>query len=144
MSRLFNGLTRKVVAQKNFRAFGFPQSIGGNNAGDSATTESLLSFLYGPDFNFQYRLILKNDLSLPLYRERNFQYLSPGLSHLIPFISSRFIVMLVDRNGNLAENINRIPLMISLYTSESPPKVIETNTSGDDKKLFWYLIYWIF
>ena len=39
--------------------------------------------------------------------------------------------MLVDSNGNLVENTNRIPLSIGIYTSENPPKYLESNTSGN-------------
>lgn len=51
----------------------------------------------------------------PLYRERNFN----------------INVSLVDRDDNTVCNMNRIPLNISIYTSENPPKFIETNTSGN-------------
>lgn len=38
---------------------------------------------------------------------------------------------LVDRDDNTVCNNNRIPLNISIYTSENPPKFIDTNTSGN-------------
>lgn len=38
---------------------------------------------------------------------------------------------LVDRDDNTVSNNNRIPLNISIYTSENPPKFIDTNTSGN-------------
>ena len=49
----------------------FSQMIG--NSSDTINTDSLLSYLYGPNPDFQYQLVLKKDLPLPLYRERNFK-----------------------------------------------------------------------
>jgi len=58
---------------------------------------------------------LNTPLDQPLYRERNFN----------------INVSLVDRNDNAVCNMNRIPLNISIYTSENSPKFIDTNTSGN-------------
>jgi len=85
------------------------------NSGETATTETLLNFLYGTNQDFHYQLVLKNDLSLPLYRERNF----------------KFTVMLTDKNGNVVENSNKIPLTLAIYSSENPPKFIDANTAGN-------------
>ena len=49
------------------------QFLGGNT--ETVSVEDLVTFLYGPSPDFQYQLILKSDLSLPLYRERNFKYI---------------------------------------------------------------------
>lgn len=89
------------------------QHIG--NSTETITVDKLLVFLYGKNADFQHQLILKHDLPLPLYRERNF----------------RFTVVLTDKKGNLVENANRIPLTIGIYTSESPPKFIDSNTAGN-------------
>jgi len=80
-----------------------------------ASSESLLSSLYGPNVNFQYQLVFKSELPLPLYRERNF----------------KFTVLLTDKDGNLVKNCNRIPLSLAIYTSENPPKFVDVNTSGN-------------
>lgn len=45
------------------------------NSSESVNTDLLLSYLYGPNHEFQYQLVLKQDLNLPLYRERNFKYI---------------------------------------------------------------------
>ena len=45
----------------------------------------------------------------------------------------RFTVMLVDKNGKCIENTNRIPLSLGIYSSENPPKYIDTNTAGKIK-----------
>jgi len=89
------------------------QNIG--NSSETMTVESLISFLYGPNPDFGYQLVLKHDLPLPLYRERNF----------------KFTVILTDKNGNPVENTNRIPLTIGIYSSENPPKFIDSNTAGN-------------
>jgi hypothetical protein len=85
------------------------------NTNDTATADSLTSFLYGANTEFKYQLVLQNELSLPLYRERNF----------------KFTACLIDMNGNVVENFNRVPLSISLYSSENPPKYIDSNTAGN-------------
>jgi len=89
------------------------QVIG--NSADTVTVENLLTYLYGTNYDFPYQLILKSDLSLPLYRERNF----------------KFTVILTDKKGNPVENANRIPLTIGIYSSENPPKYIDSNTAGN-------------
>ena len=89
------------------------QNIG--NSTETMTVENLLGFLYGPNPDFPYQLVLKSDLQLPLYRERNF----------------KFTVILTDKNGNPVENTNRIPLTIGIYSSENPPKFIDSNTAGN-------------
>jgi len=58
---------------------------------------------------------MKNNLSLPLYRERNF----------------KFTLLLADKNGKLIEHSNKIPLTIALYSSETVPKYIDANTAGN-------------
>lgn len=58
---------------------------------------------------------MNTPLDQPLYRERNFA----------------INVSLVDRDDNSVCNMNRIPLNISIYTSENTPKFIDTNTSGN-------------
>ena len=58
---------------------------------------------------------MNTPLDQPLYRERNFS----------------INVSLVDKDDNSVCNMNRIPLNISIYTSENSPKFIDTNTSGN-------------
>jgi len=85
------------------------------NSNETATTDNLLNMLYGKNQNFNYQLIIKSNLSLPLYRERNF----------------KFTLLLTDQDGNQINNTNRIPLTIAIYSSESMPKFIDANTSGN-------------
>jgi hypothetical protein len=47
------------------------QIIG--NSTETVTVENLLTYLYGSNPDFQFNLVLKSDLQLPLYRERNFK-----------------------------------------------------------------------
>lgn len=84
------------------------------NSNEAATTETLISYLYGQNTDFTHQLVLKTNIPLPLYRERNF----------------KFTLLLTDKNGNLVENANRIPLTIGIYNSENVPKFIDTNTAG--------------
>jgi len=86
-----------------------------DSARETASTESLISFLYGSQKDFQYQLIFKNEIPLPLYRERNF----------------KFTVLLTDKEGKVVKNANRIPLTLAMYTSENPPKFIDVNTAGN-------------
>jgi len=85
------------------------------NSNISITPDMLVNNLYNNNTDFEYNLILKADLSLPLYRGRNF-----GMD-----------VILTDRNGNPVKNPTRIPLVVSIYTSENPPQHIEINNSGN-------------
>jgi len=85
------------------------------NSNEAATTETLINYLYGQNTDFTHQLVLKTNIPLPLYRERNF----------------KFTLLLTDKNGNLVENANRIPLTIGIYNSESVPKFIDTNTAGN-------------
>jgi len=38
---------------------------------------------------------------------------------------------LTDLEGNIIENFNRIPINIGIYSSENPPKYIDSNTAGN-------------
>lgn len=78
-------------------------------------SDTLIRALYGPKQDFKYQIVLKNELPVPLYRERNF----------------KFTVFLTDLEGNLVKNTNRIPLTLAIYTSENPPKYVDINTSGN-------------
>lgn len=82
---------------------------------ETANSDSLLGQLCGPNPEFNYQLVFRNELALPLYRERNF----------------KFTVLLTDKNGNVVKNSNRVPLTLAIYTSESSPKFVDVNTSGN-------------
>jgi len=113
---------KQIVKQNNTENVGFIKSKAAqltqqytDTSREIASSESLLSSLYGPNHNFQYQLVFKSELPLPLYRERNF----------------KFTVLLTDKDGNLVKNCNRIPLSLAIYTSENPPKFVDVNTSGN-------------
>jgi len=40
-------------------------------------------------------------------------------------------VLITDRHGTPIKNPTRIPLVVSIYTSENPPQHIEINNSGN-------------
>ena len=44
-----------------------------SNTSEAASAETLINYLYGPKPDFKYSLVLKNEMELPLYRERNFK-----------------------------------------------------------------------
>jgi hypothetical protein len=58
--------------------------------------------------SFKFQLLLEEYLEMPLYREKNFS----------------LRVKLVDLFGNVFLNSNRIPLAISVYSPENPPKEV--------------------
>jgi len=86
-----------------------------NCSSESINSEDLMTFLYGNKSDFEYQLVLDGEFSLPLYRERNFE----------------FNVKLADKNGKPVENSNKIPLTLSVYTCENPPKYVDSNTAGN-------------
>lgn len=66
--------TKQVSKDKQAIASGnvAPHQFMGSNT-ETVSVEDLVTFLYGPNPDFQYQIILKSDLPLPLYRERNFK-----------------------------------------------------------------------
>ncbi|OMJ90450.1 hypothetical protein SteCoe_7147 [Stentor coeruleus] len=75
----------------------------------------LLSYLSGPKRSFTHFLTITEDLPTPLYKERPFS-LSLKIS---------------DSSGNPVTLPKPIVFKVFLYTSENPPKLVTTNTSGD-------------
>lgn len=66
--------------------------------------------------NFKYRIVLKNPIVQPLVKERNF----------------RLNLALVDiQTGEVVKNSSKIFLLISVYSSENPPQLVEYNTAGN-------------
>ena len=85
-------------------------------ASEEVTTSSQLQkILCGQDYDCPYSLSLISEMPNPAYKERSFSLL----------------LQIVDKNGEkviLPESIN---FKIMLFTTESPPKVMKINTSGD-------------
>lgn len=81
------------------------------------TANDLVGILYGQKAVFKYKLIVDSKVPFesPLYRERNF----------------KLKINLIDENGKLFANSNRIPISLALYTVENPPKFLESNTLGN-------------
>jgi len=104
---------QRVVSVEPKKAAPLPQPI--NTANETINSEELVSFLYDGKSSFEYEFVLTWDLELPIYRERNFG----------------FSVQVVDKYGNPVENSNKIPIAISLYTCENPPKYIDCNNAGN-------------
>jgi len=70
--------------------------------------------LKGPECKLPYKLVVNAEMENPLVKERNFQ----------------LKVKLVDADGNIMKNSNKIYLEISIYTADIPPLQIKTNTQG--------------
>ena len=64
--------------------------------------------------DYKFQLELSEPLKENFYRERNFC----------------LNLVLKDRSNNVIPNVNMIPISIALYTSENPPKYIDSNTQG--------------
>jgi len=65
---------------------------------------------------FLYKIVLKNPLPLPLVKERNF----------------KLDLELVDYKTNEpVRNMKKFVVLISIYSSENPPKLLEFNTAGN-------------
>jgi hypothetical protein len=107
------GQERLVLSKQPTKASISQQPL--NSSSESITSEDLMSFIHGDKTNFEYQIVLDGDFSLPLYRERNFE----------------FSVKLVDKAGKPVENSNKIPLTLSVYTCENPPKYVDSNTAGN-------------
>ena len=82
--------------------------------GDILQASALIKILFGSDKRYDFKLRLAQKLELPLFRERNF------------FLQ----IELIDLEGRVVKNANKIPLSLALYSSENPPKFIEKNTAG--------------
>ncbi|CAD8132899.1 unnamed protein product [Paramecium octaurelia] len=67
------------------------------------------------DKSYKYRLTLADPLETPLYRDRIFQ----------------LRVELKNRNGELVRNLNKIELVVAIYSQEQYPKEIKVNNKGE-------------
>jgi hypothetical protein len=79
------------------------------------TSSQLQRIICGHDYDYQYSLNLISEMPNPAYKERSFSIL----------------LQIVDKNGEkviLPESVN---FKVMLFTTESPPKVMKINTSGD-------------
>ena len=79
------------------------------------TSEHILQILCGPKTSFLYSLRLVSELPQPAYKERAFS----------------LMVEVVDRSGTRVMMPIPVNFKIMLFTTESPPKLLKVNTSGD-------------
>ncbi|OMJ81232.1 hypothetical protein SteCoe_18349 [Stentor coeruleus] len=79
------------------------------------TSEHILSILCGTKTNHPYSLRLLSEIPQPAYKERAFS----------------LMIEIVDRNNNKVNMPIPVNLKIMLFTTESPPKLMKVNTSGD-------------
>ncbi|OMJ95674.1 hypothetical protein SteCoe_924 [Stentor coeruleus] len=81
----------------------------------TTSKEALLFHLYGGNPTFYYTLSLCNDIPMPAYKDRCFTVFA----------------RILDSNNNYASLITPTTFKLQMYTQENPPKLIETNTSGN-------------
>ncbi|OMJ92077.1 hypothetical protein SteCoe_5283 [Stentor coeruleus] len=81
----------------------------------AASKDSLLYHLYGSVNTFSYTITLCDDIPKPAYKDRCFN------------IHARIL----DSRNNYASLPNSVIFKLKMYTQEDPPKLIETNMSGD-------------
>ncbi|CAK75078.1 unnamed protein product (macronuclear) [Paramecium tetraurelia] len=67
------------------------------------------------DKSYKYKLTLADPLETPLYRDRIFQ----------------LRVELKNKNGELVRNLNKIELVVAIYSQEQYPKEIKVNNKGE-------------
>ena len=79
------------------------------------TSDHIFMILCGSKNNHAYSLRLVSDIPQPAYKERAFS----------------LMMEIVDRNGEKATMPVPINFKIMLFTTESPPKLMKVNTSGD-------------
>ena len=85
-------------------------------ATDEVTNSEQLKKMLCPDsLSHEYSLQLISSLPDPAYKERAFSLL----------------LQIVDKNGGKATLANSASFSILLFTTESPPKLLKVNTSGD-------------
>jgi hypothetical protein len=91
------------------------QSITTYNSEDSTTSSKLMSILCGANPLHTHGLSLLSDVPNPAYKERAFSLL----------------LQIVDENGNKAVLTESVKFSLMLFSTESPPKVMKVNTTGD-------------
>lgn len=98
------------------QSLGF-KSVGNVECGsDEVTnTEKLMKVLCGENAHHEYSLKLISQLPSPAYKERGFSML----------------LQITDLEGEKTSILNNVGFSIMLFTTESPPKLMKVNTSGD-------------
>ncbi|OMJ95402.1 hypothetical protein SteCoe_1159 [Stentor coeruleus] len=91
------------------------QSISSCSSENSTNSSQLMNFLCGSNPQHIYFLNLLSDAPSPAYKERAFSLL----------------LQIVDSNGNKTTLPERVVFSLSLFSTESPPKLILVNTSGE-------------
>ncbi|OMJ83955.1 hypothetical protein SteCoe_13286 [Stentor coeruleus] len=84
--------------------------------GEEVTTSSQLQkIICGEEIQHKYSLQIVSDIPNPAYKERAFSLL----------------LQIVDADGNKAVLPESMNFKVMLFTTESPPKLMKINTSGD-------------
>lgn len=109
--------TRQVLEKllENNSAPTKPKPVPEAIEGEETSKAGLLNYLCGPKPSFTHFLCLTEDISLPLYKERCFSV----------------SINIACSSGAKAILPRPVLFKAFLYTTESPPKLVTTNTSGD-------------
>ncbi|OMJ95673.1 hypothetical protein SteCoe_923 [Stentor coeruleus] len=81
----------------------------------TTSKEALLLHLCGDNHNFSYFISLCDDIPKPAYKDRCFTVYA----------------RILDSNNNYATLPTPTTFKLQMYSQENPPKLIETNTSGN-------------
>lgn len=92
----------------------YNHNIISKNPNDNLTEKDLRKILADPTVRYQYKLVTETDIETPLVRERNFA----------------INVKLVDSDGEIVRNSNKMLLNVNIYTEDLPPINVQTNTQG--------------
>lgn len=130
-----------VVPATNANGLQKAPQISQNNKpeGEEMNREQLIKLVFNQSANkFKYEIALQNNFPKVIYKERYFKY----FFLLIEKYSISFEIALLDINTKQkVRNMNRIPLDVAIYTSETPPKLIKNNTIGfSEIKIFFIII----
>ena len=94
---------------------GKPSKCLETSSDEVTNSDTLMKILCGGSTLHEYSLQLISDLPKPAYKERAFSML----------------IQIVNKNGEKATLSNSAVFSIMLFTTESPPKYMKINTSGD-------------
>lgn len=105
--------SQKIIKISQYLNLATPQIQ--NPSEESSTSVTIMETLCGSEKNFEFTLQLASELPEPAYKERAFSLL----------------VNILNKNGEKVTLPSTAALTIMIFTTETPPKVLKINTSGD-------------
>ena len=126
LSSLYQAVTRQgeLISKINDNLAGLREAIPLINSqnNESTTPSMLINLLNSGNHNFSHSIRLVTAPPSPVYKERAFS----------------FSVEIIDQSGEISRIDQSLVLELKLFTSESPPKQVELNTSGEKVLKFIY------